>query len=84
MRKTFDKLSLALSYGNGTITSPATVSSTSYKYAANGKNSDTTMGAYYFYDKSTHTYLIFSNSTSSVAFYEGRSKTLALGAKYNF
>ncbi len=84
MRKTFDKLSLALSYGNGTISSPATVSSTSYKYASNGKTSDTTMGAYYFFDKSTHTYLIFSNSRSSVAFYDGRSKTVALGARYNF
>ena len=84
LRQAYKKLSLALSYGNGTISSPATISNTSYKYAASGKTSDLTLGAYYFFDKSLHAYFIFSNSTSRVAFYEGQNKTVSMGARYNF
>lgn len=84
IRQAFKQLSLALSYGNGTISSPATISSTSYKYAGNGKISDLTLGAYYYFDTSTHAYLIYSNSTSNLGFYEGGSKTVSMGARYNF
>lgn len=82
LRKSIDNLTLAISYGEGVIKS---VNSTADKtLASSGKITDTTFGAYYNFDKSTSAYLLMSSSTSTVGYYDGSNKTVAVGARYNF
>ena len=82
VKKSFDQLTLALSYGSGTVKS---VNSTATdKLAKGGDTTDTTFGAYYNFDKSTSVYFLFSNSTSTVGYYNGSNQTAAAGARYNF
>ena len=71
----YDKFKFALSYGSGAI------DSTTYT-TVNGTLTDTTFGTYYNFDKSTQAYLLYSNSTYSDV--TGSSKTIAIGARYNF
>ncbi len=71
----YDKFKFALSYGSGAI------DSTTYT-TVNGTLTDTTFGTYYNFDKSTQAYLLYSNSTYSDV--TGVSKTVAVGARYNF
>ena len=86
----FDKLTLALSYGTGTVDSAytsttAVIGSTGgLGRATDGSLSDTTVGIYYNFDKSTSAYFLGSQSTSSVGLYDGSNKTFAMGARYNF
>jgi len=90
----YEKFTIALSLGRGRLTSytgsTAVSSSTNTTAtspsgrAKDGHFSDATMGVYYHLDKSTFIYLIGSDSASSVGVNDGKSKTLALGARYNF
>lgn len=52
--------------------------------AKDGSISDTTLGIYYNFDKSTSVYLLTSTSNSSVGVKDGTNTTTAIGARYNF
>ena len=87
----FDKVTFAMSYGTGSVdsyTSTAVASSTTTTAptgrAKDGSISDTTVGIYYNFDKSTSVYFLGSQSTSNVGLYDGSSSTYAMGARYNF
>jgi len=82
IRRAFDKLTLAVSYGTGTVVS---VNSTASAIVAiSGSTSDTTLGAYYNFDKSTSVYFLGSNQTSNVGLSDGATTTIAVGFRYNF
>ena len=88
----FDKVTVALSIGNGVISSPSTAaaagSSATLIAAGRAKDggtfSDATLGVYYNFDKSTSMYFLGSSSKSDVGVYEGSNTTVAIGARYNF
>lgn len=81
----FDKITLALSYGTGSVNSYNTAGTgTTNSLAGDGTNTDTTFGAYYNFDKSTQAYFLFSNTTSTVGYVDGSNTTTAIGARYNF
>ena len=90
----YDKFTMALSLGVGRLqsyTGSTAVSSATNTNATSpsgrakdGNFSDATMGVYYHLDTATLIYLIGSDSASSVGVNDGKSKTLALGARYNF
>jgi len=82
IRKAFDKMTLAVSYGTGTITSVNTTAT--LLLAESGSTTDLTFGAYYNFDKSTSVYFLGSQSTSTVGYYSGANTTFAMGARYNF
>jgi predicted porin len=84
IRKAFDKVTLAASFGTGTVTSVNTLTSATLTLAESGSTTDTTFGAYYNFDKSTSVYLLASRTTSTVGYYDGSTTTVALGARYNF
>ena len=84
IRKSFDKISLAYSYGTGTVTSPNTLTAASQTLAESGSTTDSTFGATYSFDKSTIVYLLASKSTSTVNYYNGANTTIALGGRYSF
>jgi len=52
--------------------------------AKDGSISDTTLGIFYNFDKSTSVYLLSSTSNSSVGLKDGTNTTTAFGARYNF
>ena len=86
-----DKFTVGLSVGKGMIdsyTSSAVLGDNSSTAPAgrakDGHISDTTLGIYYNLDKSTSVYLIGSDSASSVGVKDGKSQTVAMGARYNF
>jgi len=84
-RKAFDKLTLAYSYGTGAIDSKGSaVSGLTNTLASDGTITDSTLGAYYNFDKSTQAYMLYSHSTSSVGYYDGVNNTFAIDARYNF
>ena len=86
----YEKFTFALSTGTGSVNSYSSTavadSSTTVPTgrAKDGSISDTTVGIYYNFDKSTSVYFLGSQSTSSVGLYDGSNKTYALGARYNF
>lgn len=90
----WDQFTAALSLGTGHLTSYTgstavsgstnTAATTPSGRAKSGSFSDATLGLYYNIDKSTFVYLIGSDSASSVGVTDGKSKTLAMGARYNF
>ena len=90
----WDQFTAALSLGTGHLTSYTgstavsgstnTAATTPSGRAKSGSFSDATLGLYYNIDKSTFVYLIGSDSASSVGVNDGKSKTLAMGARYNF
>ena len=82
----FDKITLALSYGTGSVNSAGITASTSTNYiASDGTLSDTTLGVYYNFDKSTQVYMLYSKSTSSGLYtYDSSNTVAAFGARYNF
>ena len=87
----FDKLAIGVSTGKGVIdsysaTAVASDSSTTAPAgrAKDGNIFDTTVGIFYNFDKSTLVYLIGSDSASSVGVKDGKSQTIAIGARYNF
>ncbi|NDH09503.1 MAG: porin [Gammaproteobacteria bacterium] len=91
----YEKFTIALSYGTGVVDSYASsaTSSLSGTYttataptgrAKDGNISDTTLGVYYNFDKSTSVYFLGSRSTSSVGLYDGSNTTVAIGGRYNF
>jgi len=82
IRKAFDKMTLAVSYGTGTVTSVNTTAT--LLLAESGSTTDLTFGAYYNFDKSTSVYFLGSQSTSTVGYYSGANTTFAMGARYNF
>jgi len=85
IRKAFDKLTLAYSYGTGTVVSPnGTLTAAKVTLAGDGSLTDSTFGAYYSYDKSTQVYLLASKSTATVGFYDGSNQTIAMGGRYVF
>ena len=78
----FEKITIALSYGTGYVDSYQTASSTT---AGDGNLSDTTLGIYYNFDKSTQAYLLSSRTTSTgIGTYDGIGTVFAVGARYNF
>ena len=83
IRTSFDKLTLAVSYGTGSVVSPNSSAATA-GLAKSGSNTDLTMGAYYNFDKSTSVYFLGSSSTSTVGLYDGSNVTVAMGVRYNF
>ena len=86
----YEKFTFALSAGTGSVdsyTSTAVADSSTTVptgRAKDGNISDTTLGLYYNFDKSTSVYLLTSNSNSNVGLYDGSNKTVAIGARYNF
>ena len=86
----YEKFTFALSTGTGSVNSYSDTavadSSTTVPTgrAKDGLISDTTVGIYYNFDKSTSVYFLGSQSTSSVGLYDGSSKTYAMGARYSF
>ena len=89
----YEKFTFAYSYGRGSVdsTTSAQSSATGTSYttspsgrAGDGNITDSTLGVYYNFDKSTSVYFLGSNSTSSVGVSDGSNKTFALGARYNF
>ena len=79
LRIPLDSLTLAVSYGMGTLDA----SSTSTALDAN--LTDTTIGAYYAFDKSTSAYFVGSITTiGSQAVQSGSVKTANIGLQYKF
>ena len=83
-----DQLTLALSYGIGKLDSYTTAvysSSTSTYTAGDASLTDTTLGAYYAFDKSTSAYFVGSITTiGSQAVQSGSVKTANIGLQYKF
>jgi predicted porin len=84
IRKAFDKLTVAISYGTGTVTSANSSAGTAGTLADSGGTSDTTLGAYYNFDKSTSVYFLGSRTTASVGLTDSSTTTVAAGIRYNF
>ena len=86
----YEKFTVAFSAGTGTVDSYSSTavadSSTTVPTgrAKDGSISDTTLGVYYNFDKSTSVYLLKSNSSSTVGYTDGSNQTVAIGARYNF
>jgi len=84
----FEKLTVALSVGSGNLdtssTSATAATTTINGRAKDGSISDYTFGGTYSFDKSTIAYIFYSVGTSSVSVYNGKSTTMAVGAKYSF
>ena len=82
----FEKITLALSYGTGSVTSAQTAGTSSTNtLASDGTLSDTTLGVYYNFDKSTQLYALYSKSSSTgLARYDSSNTVAAFGARYNF
>lgn len=79
-----DSLTLALSLGTGTLDSYTTASATNLT-AGDAKLSDTTLGAYYAFDKSTSAYFVGSlTSIGNQSVQAGSVKTANLGLQYKF
>ena len=79
-----DSLTLALSYGAGTLNS-YTTASTSSLTAGDAKLTDTTLGAYYAFDKSTAAYFVGSVTTvGNQSIQAGSVKTANIGLQYKF
>ena len=97
IRVPMDKIALAISMGFGTYTNAAGNNGTA---TVAGKLSDTTLGAYYSFDKATSVYLLTSlgrnrpsvsttaaQNGSTVGFtsdVNGETKTTAMGLRYNY
>ena len=78
-----DQLTLALSYGVGTLDSYTTAVASST--AGDASLTDTTLGAYYAFDKSTSAYFVGSITTiGSQAVQSGSVKTANIGLQYKF
>jgi len=78
-----DQLTLALSYGVGTLDSYTTAVAGST--AGDASLTDTTLGAYYAFDKSTSAYFVGSITTiGSQAVQSGSVKTANIGLQYKF
>jgi predicted porin len=79
----FDKITVALSVGSGTVDSSTAYSS---GYSGDGRIADTTAGFYYAIDKSTNAYILMSSSsfTGGYSGSIGKNNTYAIGARYNF
>jgi predicted porin len=78
-----DHLTLALSYGLGTLDSYTAASAGSY--AGDASLTDTTMGAYYAFDKATSAYFVGSVTTiGTQAVQSGSVKTANIGLQYKF
>ena len=77
VRVPVDQFAFAASYGNGSY---ATTDN-----SVNGNITDTTLGAYYNFDKSTTAYFLYSNSTHTyIAQTSGFTRATAVGLKYVF
>jgi len=77
VRVPLDQFAFAASYGNGSY---ATTDNT-----INGNVTDTTLGAYYNFDKSTTAYFLYSNSTHTYKTNPaGYTRATAVGLKYVF
>ena len=89
IRVPMDQWTVALSAGMGNYTNPDGNNGTA---TIAGKLSDTTLGAYYSFDKSTTAYLLTSlgrntpsvTSTYFTADKTGESQTTAVGLRYNY
>jgi predicted porin len=78
-----DHLTLALSYGLGTLDSYTAASAGSY--AGDASLTDTTLGAYYAFDKATSAYFVGSVTTiGTQAVQSGSVKTANIGLQYKF
>jgi predicted porin len=78
-----DQITLALSAGTGSLDSYTTASGTSK--AGDARLSDTTLGAYYAFDKSTSAYFVGSLTTiGSQSVQSGSVKTANIGLQYKF
>ena len=79
-----DKFTLAASYGYGSLSSGITASGAAVG-AKDATLTDTTLGAYYNFDKSTQAYFLGSKTTTSSGYYRsGSVATTSIGARYNF
>lgn len=79
-----DQITLALSAGTGSLDSYTTASASSLT-AGDARLSDTTLGAYYAFDKSTSAYFVGSLTTiGSQSVQSGSVKTANIGLQYKF
>jgi predicted porin len=79
----YDKFTLGLSYGSGSIDSYATTATTAVSKDATA--TDVTLGLTYNFDKSTSVYFLGSKSTYSNGLVQtGANDTYAIGARYVF
>jgi predicted porin len=79
-----DQITLALSAGTGSLDSYTTASASSLT-AGDARLSDTTVGAYYAFDKSTSAYFVGSLTTiGSQSVQSGSVKTANIGLQYKF
>jgi len=77
-----DPVTLALSYGMGKLNSYTTATSST---AGDAKLNDTTLGAYYAFDKSASAYFVGSVTTIGNQTVQGGSvKTANIGLQYKF
>ncbi len=90
VRVPFDNITLALSSGSGQYTNSVAHSGIA---TVEGALYDTTLGAYYSFDKATSAYLLTSvsknipwatNGGSFTADVSGETKTTAVGLRYNY
>jgi hypothetical protein len=78
VRIPYEKFAVAISFGKGSYRNDADPT----KY---GQVSDTTLGAYYNFDKSTSIYLLASQSSHTAGTKdEGQTNTTAIGAQFKF
>jgi predicted porin len=80
----FDKITVATSFGKGTVDSYYTGAVATSAITKDGTLSDWTTGVYYNIDKATNIYFLYSSSSFNGGLQDGNNRTVALGARYNF
>jgi len=86
VRVPLDNFAFAISYGTGSYSNNLSSGVSGYR---SGSVTDTTFGAYYNFDKSTSTYILYSNSThvataAATTYGGGFTRAAAVGLKYVF
>jgi predicted porin len=80
VRVPYEKFAFAMSYGQGSYSGEQTPGT-----ASKGTVSDTTIGAYYNFDKSTSVYLLASDARHTKSGYTaGYTSSMATGVQYRF